>query len=148
MVPTVIKVLEDGQTNIWMGYNDIDMDVVYVGHVAKAEVQAALGLLRCHVDPTAPRIDGQAFNITDDEVSRPWTFFRKYWLLAGDKTPLNRVWKIPPPLVMLMAHVAEVSAFLIGYFILISLHRFGKIFPLIHGPKSPSYSPSFCISIP
>ncbi|CAG8960443.1 hypothetical protein HYFRA_00008162 [Hymenoscyphus fraxineus] len=114
MIPTVIKVLEDGQTNIWMGYNDVDMDVVYVGHVAKAEVLAALGLLRCHIDPKAPRIDGQAFNITDDQVSQPWTFFRKYWLLAGDTTPLSRVWKFPPWLVMLMAHVAEWFAWILS----------------------------------
>jgi sterol-4alpha-carboxylate 3-dehydrogenase (decarboxylating) len=109
MVAPVIKVLEDGQTNIWMGYNDIDMDVVYVGHVAKAEVLAALGLLRRHVDPTAPKIDGEAFNITDDQPAPPWTFFRKYWVLAGDKTPLSNIWMIPPFTVMIMAYVAEVS---------------------------------------
>ncbi|EHL01714.1 putative Sterol-4-alpha-carboxylate 3-dehydrogenase, decarboxylating [Glarea lozoyensis 74030] len=107
MVGPVVKVLEDGQTNIWMGYNDIDMDVVYVGHVAKAEVLAALGLLRRHVDPTAPKIDGESFNITDDQPAPPWTFFRKYWVLAGDKTPLSNVWMIPPVIVMMMAYIAE-----------------------------------------
>jgi len=111
MVAPVIKVLEDGQTKFWMGYNDIEMDVVYVGHVAKAEVLAAVGLLRRHIDPSAPKIDGEAFNITDDEPSPPWTFFRKYWVLAGDKTPLSSVWMIPPPLVMIMAYIAEVSFF-------------------------------------
>ncbi|KAG9230721.1 hypothetical protein BJ875DRAFT_431120 [Amylocarpus encephaloides] len=107
MVGPVIKVIEDGQTNIWMGYNDVHMDVVYVGHVAKAEVLAALGLLRRHVDKTAPKIDGEAFNITDDETCPPWTFFRKYWMLAGDKTSLSGVWMIPPFVVLLMANAAE-----------------------------------------
>jgi sterol-4alpha-carboxylate 3-dehydrogenase (decarboxylating) len=110
MVGPIVKVLEDGQTHIWMGYNDVDMDVVYVGHVAKAEVLAALGLLRRHIDPTAPKIDGEAFNITDDEPAPPWTFFRKYWILAGDKTSLSSIWMIPPFIVMLMAHIAEVSS--------------------------------------
>jgi hypothetical protein len=32
MVEPIIRALEDGQTNIWMGDNKISMDVVYVGH--------------------------------------------------------------------------------------------------------------------
>jgi sterol-4alpha-carboxylate 3-dehydrogenase (decarboxylating) len=107
MVEPVIRALEDGQTNIWMGYNDIDMDVVYVGHVAKAEIDAARGLLRRHITSDGPKIDGEAFNITDDEPDKPWTFFRKYWILAGDKTPLSSIWMIPPSIVMFMAYFAE-----------------------------------------
>ncbi|TVY84710.1 Sterol-4-alpha-carboxylate 3-dehydrogenase [Lachnellula suecica] len=106
-VEPVIRALEDGQTNIWMGYDDIDMDVVYVGHVAEVEVKAARGLLRRHFDSSGPKIDGEAFNVTDDEPCHPWTFFRKYWILAGDETPLSSIWMIPPLFVMLMAHTAE-----------------------------------------
>ncbi|KUJ09552.1 NAD(P)-binding protein [Mollisia scopiformis] len=107
MVGPVIKALEDGQTTIWTGYNDIDMDVVYVGHVAIAEVQAAKGLLVEISDPKAPKVSGEAFNITDDQPSPPLTFFRKYWALAGDETPLSSVWYIHPTLVLIMAHIAE-----------------------------------------
>lgn len=107
MVGPVIKALEDGQTGIWTGYNDIEMDVVYVGHVAAAEVLAAKGLLTEIHDPKAPKISGEAFNITDDQSSPPLTFFRKYWALAGDETPLSSVWYIHPTLVLIMAHIAE-----------------------------------------
>ncbi|PVH81406.1 putative sterol-4-alpha-carboxylate 3-dehydrogenase, decarboxylating [Cadophora sp. DSE1049] len=107
MVGPVINALEAGQTSIWMGYNDIDMDVVYVGHVAIAEVLAAKGLLVEMSDPKAPKVAGEAFNITDDQPSPPLTFFRKYWALAGDHTPLSSVWYIPPMLVLIMAHIAE-----------------------------------------
>jgi sterol-4alpha-carboxylate 3-dehydrogenase (decarboxylating) len=31
IIPT-LDVYKNGQTRFWMGYNDIDMDVVYVGH--------------------------------------------------------------------------------------------------------------------
>ncbi|TVY23083.1 Sterol-4-alpha-carboxylate 3-dehydrogenase,decarboxylating [Lachnellula hyalina] len=106
-VVPVIGALEDGQTNIWMGYNDINMDVVYVGHVAKAEMLAARGLLLRHVSSSGPKIDGEAFNITDGEPCVPWTFFRKYWILAGDTTPLSSIWMIPPTIVMGMAYFAE-----------------------------------------
>ncbi|KAG4416011.1 hypothetical protein IFR04_010836 [Cadophora malorum] len=107
MIGPVIDALEAGQTGIWMGYNDIDMDVVYVGHVAIAEVLAAKGLLVEMSDPKAPKVAGEAFNITDDQPSPPLTFFRKYWALAGDHTPLSSVWYIPPMLVLIMAHIAE-----------------------------------------
>ena len=83
------------------------MDVVYVGHVAEAHLLVAKGLLVGLVSPSAPKIDGEAFNITDDEPHFPLTFFRKYWMYAGDKTPLSKVWYINPTVALWMAHVAE-----------------------------------------
>jgi sterol-4alpha-carboxylate 3-dehydrogenase (decarboxylating) len=106
IIPT-LNVLRTGQTNIWMGYNDIEMDVVYVGHVARVELLAAHGLLTGISDPAAPKVDGEAFNVTDDQPSPPWSFFRLYWNAAGDKTPMSSVWMFPPWLVMLMANSAE-----------------------------------------
>ncbi|KAL9114713.1 MAG: hypothetical protein Q9227_001391 [Pyrenula ochraceoflavens] len=107
MIGNTLDVLKDGQTNVWMGYNDIEMDVVYIGHVARAEILAAKGLLRGIVEPDAPKVDGEAFNITDDKPYPPWTFFRMIWTTAGDKTPLSSVWMIPPFIVMLMTNIAE-----------------------------------------
>lgn len=106
VVPTM-QALEDGNTKVWMGYNDIYMDVVYVGHVARLEVLAAKGLLAGITDPNAPKIDGEAFNITDDQPALPLHFFRKYWALAGDKTPLSSVWMVPPMIVLFLANTAE-----------------------------------------
>jgi sterol-4alpha-carboxylate 3-dehydrogenase (decarboxylating) len=106
-MPVVIKTLEDGNTKFWMGNNDISMDVVYVGHVAELEILAAKGLLAGITDPNAPKIDGEAFNITDDQPSLPLDFYRKQWALAGDKTPLSSVWLIPPMIVLFLAHCAE-----------------------------------------
>ena len=107
MIGNTLDVLNDGQTNVWLGYNDVEMDVVYIGHVARAEILAAKGLLRGITDPNAPKVDGEAFNITDDKPYPPWTFFRMIWMAAGDKTPLSSVWMIPPSLVMLMTNIAE-----------------------------------------
>ena len=107
MIVPVIRALEAQQTNIWMGYNDILMDVVYVGHVAEAEVLVAKGFLRGITDPTAPKVDGEAFNITDDEPHYPLYFFRNYWSLAGDKTPLSKIWYVNPRIAMFLAHAAE-----------------------------------------
>ncbi|OWP05231.1 hypothetical protein B2J93_7973 [Marssonina coronariae] len=107
MIGPVIKALENGNTGVWMGYNDIEMDVVYVGHVAIAHILAAKGMITEISDPHATKISGEAFNITDDQPSPPLTFFRKYWALAGDERPLNTVWYIPPPMVLILAHMAE-----------------------------------------
>jgi sterol-4alpha-carboxylate 3-dehydrogenase (decarboxylating) len=89
MIEPVMGVLEDGMTNIWMGYNEIFMDNVYVGHVAEAEILAVKGLLAEIDNPNAPKVGGEAFNITDDEPYPPFTFFRKLWIQAGDRTPLS-----------------------------------------------------------
>jgi sterol-4alpha-carboxylate 3-dehydrogenase (decarboxylating) len=56
IIPT-LDVLKNGQTNIWMGYNDIEMDVVYVGHVARVELLAAHGLLAGIADENAPKVE-------------------------------------------------------------------------------------------
>jgi sterol-4alpha-carboxylate 3-dehydrogenase (decarboxylating) len=101
VVPTM-QALEDGNHKIWMGYNDIFMDVVYVGHVARLEVLAAKALLTGDDE-----VAGEAFNITDDQPAYPLNFFRKYWALAGDKTPLSSVWFVPPPVVLFLANSAE-----------------------------------------
>jgi sterol-4alpha-carboxylate 3-dehydrogenase (decarboxylating) len=106
IIPT-LNVLKEGQTNMWMGYNDIEMDVVYVGHVSRVEILTAHGLLAGAENTWSPKVDGEAFNVTDDEPSPPWTFFRLYWLAAGDKTPLSSVWYFPPWLVMFLANSAE-----------------------------------------
>ena len=106
IIPT-LEVYKNGQTRFWMGYNDIDMDVVYVGHVARAELLCAHGLLEGINDPSAPKIDGEAFNITDDEPSPPWSFFRMYWMAAGDTTPLSSIWMFPPWFALWLTIIAE-----------------------------------------
>jgi sterol-4alpha-carboxylate 3-dehydrogenase (decarboxylating) len=55
----------------WTDYNSIEMNVVYVGHVARAGVLAAHGLLAGIADQKSPKVDGEAFNITDDQPSPP-----------------------------------------------------------------------------
>jgi sterol-4alpha-carboxylate 3-dehydrogenase (decarboxylating) len=84
MIGNTIDVLKNGQTNVWLGYNDIEMNVIYVGHVARAQVLAARELLAGINDPSAPKVDGEAFNITDDHPFPPWMFSRVIWTGAGD----------------------------------------------------------------
>lgn len=106
MMPPVLKIAGTMQRFFWFGDNTNDMDVVYVGNVAKAQVLAAHALLAQSVDASHPRVDGQAFNITDDQPANPWTFFGLMWSAAGDK-PIKRAIKLPHSVSKLMALGAE-----------------------------------------
>jgi sterol-4alpha-carboxylate 3-dehydrogenase (decarboxylating) len=91
------------------------MDSVYVGSVARAHVLAAHGLLAGieyhrsggQAGAAPPKVDGEAFNITDDAPLPPWTFFRLFWIEMGDTTPLSKVWVIPSWITLWMAIWAE-----------------------------------------
>ncbi|KAK3937972.1 NAD(P)-binding protein [Diplogelasinospora grovesii] len=108
MIANLLEVHRTNQQTVWLGDNTALMDSVYVGSVAHAHILAAHGLLAGIEDPlSAPKVDGEAFNITDDAPLPPWTFFRLFWIEMGDTTPLSKVWMIPPWLTLTMAEVAE-----------------------------------------
>jgi sterol-4alpha-carboxylate 3-dehydrogenase (decarboxylating) len=52
-------------------------------------------------------VDGEAFNITDDNPLPPWSFFRLFWIEMGDTTPLSKNWVVPNRVALAMAEVAE-----------------------------------------
>jgi len=107
MIANLLNVHRTGQSNVWLGDNTALMDSVYVGSVARAHVLAARGILATLQDPTAPKVDGEAFNITDDAPLPPWSFFRLFWIEMGDTTPLSKVWQIPNAVTLAMAEIAE-----------------------------------------
>ncbi|KAK0707909.1 hypothetical protein B0H67DRAFT_495605 [Lasiosphaeris hirsuta] len=107
MISNLLNVYRTKQQTVWLGDNMALMDSVYVGSVARAHLLAAHGLLAGIVDTEAPKVDGEAFNITDDTPLPPWTFFRLFWIEMGDTTPLSQVWMIPSWLTLLMAIIAE-----------------------------------------
>ncbi len=107
MIANLLNVFRTGQQTVWLGDNTALMDSVYVGSVAQAHVLAARGILSSALDPTAPKVDGEAFNITDDAPLPPWTFFRLFWIEMGDTTPLSKVWIIPNGITLAMSEVAE-----------------------------------------
>jgi sterol-4alpha-carboxylate 3-dehydrogenase (decarboxylating) len=78
MIMLTLNALRNRQTNIWIGYHDVDMDIVYVGHVARVGLLAAHGLIAGITDPDVPKVGGEVINVTDDQPSPPWSFFRLY----------------------------------------------------------------------
>ena len=114
MVPT-LDVYRWCGTNFYMGSNKAWMDVVYAGHVAKAEILAAHGLLAGISDPDAPKVDGEAFNVTDDQPWHPWDFFTVFWVAAGDSGSKQFIVKIPHSIVMFMANFAELWTWTVSF---------------------------------
>ncbi|KAK0615066.1 hypothetical protein B0T17DRAFT_602170 [Bombardia bombarda] len=68
-----------GKANIQMGPGNNYYDFVYVSNLVDANILAAKALLNAYGKPTPPndmRVDGEAFNVTNDEHVEFWEFQR------------------------------------------------------------------------
>ncbi|KAI9831873.1 MAG: erg26, C-3 sterol dehydrogenase [Phylliscum demangeonii] len=99
-----------GRTNVQMGSNSTRFDMVYVGNVADAHLLAARALVAADADadPAAPKVDGEAFFITNDDPWLSWDFITAIWAAAGHRPqPGRRVWVLPNPVALALASLAE-----------------------------------------
>ena len=105
LIPGALAVLREKKTYFQLGDNTNLYDSIYVDNAALAHLMAAKALLRDNTSD--PKVDGEAFFITDDNSMPFWDFQRKIWVAAGDKTPLTEVMVIPAWIGILMATVVE-----------------------------------------
>ncbi|KAI9758224.1 MAG: erg26, C-3 sterol dehydrogenase [Lichina confinis] len=109
VIPPILAALKRGQTNVQMGSSTTRFDMVDVENVADAHVLAAKALL-ADTDPEAgaPKVDGEAFFITNDDPWLYWDFVSRVWAEAGHEAPPGqRVWVIPNRAALAMASAAE-----------------------------------------
>ena len=106
-IPGMLKTAENGQTKIQLGDNKNLVEPTYVGNVATAHLLAATKLLESVNGPLNPRVDGEAFHITDGDPQPFWTFARMIWRMAGDETTLGQVTTVPGWLALLLAEGIE-----------------------------------------
>ena len=111
-IPGMLKTAEEGQTKIQLGDNKNLVEPTYVGNVATAHLLAATKLLESQSGPLSPRVDGEAFHITDGDPQPFWTFVRMIWRAAGDETTPDQVTIVPGWLALLMARGLEWAFFL------------------------------------
>lgn len=98
-----------------LGDNNNLFDFTYVGNIAYAHNLAAFRLLATSVryqSGQAPpldheRIDGEAFNITNDSPVYFWDMTRAAWALTGKIVEPHEVWELPETLLSLIGGVAE-----------------------------------------
>ena len=107
MIPQTLQILRDGRQRFQIGTNTSLYDGVSVENAVSAHLLAAKALLRGIKDPKAPKVDGEAFFITDDNPQLFWDFARKIWRAAGDETPPESIIVIPAWVMIGLAIVAE-----------------------------------------
>jgi sterol-4alpha-carboxylate 3-dehydrogenase (decarboxylating) len=115
------KILEHGsqasQTVLKMqlGDNDNLFDFTYVGNIAYAHMLAGHRLLatyeRYEAGQGGPleheRVDGEAFNITNDSPVYFWDVTRAMWALIGRVVEPDQVWALPEGLLEVVGGIAE-----------------------------------------
>lgn len=111
-IPGMLKTAEEGQTKIQLGDNMNLIEPTYIGNVATAHILAATKLLESESVTLNPRVDGEAFHITDGDPQPFWTFARMIWETAGDETTSDQITTVPGWLALLMARGLEWAFFL------------------------------------
>jgi sterol-4alpha-carboxylate 3-dehydrogenase (decarboxylating) len=122
------KILEHGAAasntvlRMQLGENDNLFDFTYVGNVAYAHMLAAFRLLasyeRYDAGQSGPldheRVDGEAFNITNDTPVYFWDVTRGMWALIDRVVEPEQVWSLPEGLLGVVGGVAEAVLGLMG----------------------------------
>jgi sterol-4alpha-carboxylate 3-dehydrogenase (decarboxylating) len=89
LIPGMLSVLANKQTNFQIGDNTNLFDFTYIGNSAYAHILAAEKLIAqsssstSEQDSDVPKIDGEAFLITNGEPVYFWDFPRAVWALRG-----------------------------------------------------------------
>ncbi|KAJ5999713.1 hypothetical protein N7481_000122 [Penicillium waksmanii] len=122
------KILEHGAAasdtvlRMQLGENDNLFDFTYVGNVAYAHMLAAFRLLasyeRYDAGQSGPldheRVDGEAFNITNDTPVYFWDVTRGMWALIDRVVEPDQVWSLPEGLLGVIGGIAESVLGLLG----------------------------------
>ena len=104
-IPGALTALEKGQTNFQLGSGENIWDFCDADNAAAAHVLLAKALMK---EPLpVPKVDGEAFNITDGQPQLFWDFPRLIWNAAGHDTTGEKKWIMPTWLALLVASVLE-----------------------------------------
>ncbi|KAF2010921.1 NAD(P)-binding protein [Aaosphaeria arxii CBS 175.79] len=115
----ILNVVKRGQEKYRFGSGENLYDFVYVDNVCHAHLLAARALIAAHREaplPAAERVEGEVFNITNDERIPFWDFTMRTSNLFGSPITHNDVVSIPKPIGLTIGFLAEwlVWAFSLG----------------------------------
>ncbi|KAI4150908.1 MAG: hypothetical protein LQ340_003819 [Diploschistes diacapsis] len=100
-----LELAKQGRSFLQFGDNTSLYDPVYVGNVADLHLLLAKALVRG--PHGAHKVDGEAFNVTDDAPVPFWNFTRQIFAAAGVHQPVDEVWVIPTWLILILASCTE-----------------------------------------
>ena len=105
LIPAQLDAFAQKKTNIQLGNNQNLFDIVSAENAANAHLLAMHALLDS--SKGHGKVDGQAFNITNEDPMPFWDVSRVIWRTAGDTTELKDVKVIPAWAATTMASMAE-----------------------------------------
>ncbi|MCJ1387775.1 hypothetical protein MMC18_000618 [Xylographa bjoerkii] len=112
----MIAVARQGRMRFQMGDGTNVFDYIYIGNLVEACILAAKALVKAYGQPAphsgTPRVDGECFNVTNDERWRFWDFSRRVAALVGCPVKKEEVVVIPVILGLMMAWVSEWLVFI------------------------------------
>lgn len=118
MLPQLLDSVRKGQYKVQIGDNKRVFEVLEVGKAAEAHILAAKAVLRAENSSTPlPKVDGEAFFISDGRAVPYWNFFRKCYAAAGAPVKPEEIKVIPLGLMQIMASAVEwfYAIFTLGY---------------------------------
>ena len=101
------ELAKKGLATIQLGDNKGLFDPAYVGNVTDAHVLLSKALVRRANGVLEQKVDGEAFNITDDNPVHFWDWNREIYALAGTHVRPDQVWIIPNWLLLLLGTIVE-----------------------------------------
>jgi sterol-4alpha-carboxylate 3-dehydrogenase (decarboxylating) len=109
IIPAMMRLMKEGKHRIQIGDNTAKSDRTSGENAALAHVLAAKALLAKinNPDTDRPKVDGEAFFITDGWPMPTWDFARLVWKEAGDHTPPDQIRVIPAWFILNLASLTE-----------------------------------------
>jgi sterol-4alpha-carboxylate 3-dehydrogenase (decarboxylating) len=115
-VKRLVESAAAGKLKIQIGNGKNQFDFTYVGNVVDAEIMAAQRLVAQTLKVTDDkRIDGEAFNVTNDEPMQFWAYTRAIGAAAGYPMAEKEVWIIPVWFGTAMAIFAEWIVWVVSF---------------------------------
>ena len=112
----MLSTYEQGKTKLQLGDNKNLFDFTYVENAAHAHILAAQKLLDSSTQsPSAAKVDGEAFLITNDEPYRFWDFTHAIWAAAGDETKPEEIWIIPVLVGLFLAEMIQWLVWIVSF---------------------------------
>lgn len=114
LIPSILGMMRQGKQNMQIGPDKHVFEHVYVGNAVLAHVLCGKALLASSWNSisTGGGVAGQALFVTDGQPMSYYTFARKIWYIAGDRTEKAQIRFVSFWLVIVTAWMNEVFYFI------------------------------------
>ncbi|KAH7311257.1 hypothetical protein B0I35DRAFT_437797 [Stachybotrys elegans] len=110
----IVATCRSGRGGMQIGPGRNEYDFLYVGNLVDAELLTAKALLAAYGKPPPPdmRVDGESFNVTNDERILFWDFQRAVSASIGLPVPKDKIKVVPAWLILFVAFLSEWTTWL------------------------------------